>query len=110
VIFFTLSTTSFKPAPDVFGQRLRAARLAMGLPQDRLGVLAGLDEGTASARISRYESGVHAASFAFAQRLAFELHVPVAYFYAVEDELAELILRFGELDAVQRLNLKEFIK
>lgn len=79
--------------------------MAAGLPQDRLGVMAGLDEGTASARISRYESGVHAPNIAFAHRLAAELNVPAAYFYAEDDDLARLILWFGQLNLVQRQSL-----
>ena len=43
----------------VLGHRLRQARKWMGIPQDKLGVAIGLDESTASARISRYETGVH---------------------------------------------------
>lgn len=84
------------------------ARQAAGVPQDRLGVLAGLDEGTASARISRYESGIHEPNMAFAQRLASELNVPVAYFYAPDDELAKLILWFGQLNPRKRKSLVEF--
>ncbi|WP_354344524.1 helix-turn-helix domain-containing protein [Variovorax boronicumulans] len=99
---------SLNPARSVFGARLRMARLAAGLPQDRLGVRAGLDEGTASARISRYESGIHEPNIAFAQRLASELNVPVAYFYAPDDDLAKLILWFGQLNQKQRRSLVEF--
>ena len=84
------------------------ARQAAGLPQDRLGVKAGLDEGTASARISRYESGIHEPNTAFAQRLALELNIPLAYFYAPDDDLAKLILWFGQLNPDHRKSLIEF--
>ena len=47
-----------KPSKTLFGQRLREARLRAGIAQDRLGVLIGLDEGSSSARMSRYEIGV----------------------------------------------------
>ncbi|BEP57822.1 hypothetical protein GmRootV118_50660 [Variovorax sp. V118] len=67
-----------------------------------------MDEGTASARISRYESGIHEPNIAFAQRLASELNVPVAYFYAPDDDLAKLILWFGQLNQKQRRSLVEF--
>jgi len=96
------------PSRSVFGARLRLARLAAGLPQDKLGVKAGLDEGTASARISRYESGIHEPNASFASRLADELGVPLAYFYAADDELARLILWFGQLNTKQRKSLLEF--
>ncbi|MES2400219.1 MAG: helix-turn-helix transcriptional regulator [Pseudomonadota bacterium] len=98
---------SLKPAPSPFGVRLRTARQAIGLPQDQLGVNAGLDEGTASARISRYESGIHEPNIAFAQRLAFELKVPSAYLYAADEDLAEWILYFGQLSAKSRKSLLE---
>ncbi|WP_345891175.1 hypothetical protein [Variovorax sp. PDNC026] len=45
---------------------------------------------------------------AFAQRLALELNVPVAYFYALDDDLARLILWFGQLNPKQRKSLVEF--
>ena len=37
----------------IFGVRMRQARERLGVPQDKLGVMIGLDEETASARISR---------------------------------------------------------
>jgi transcriptional regulator with XRE-family HTH domain len=81
---------------------LREARLARGISQDRLGVLAGLDEATASARISRYESGKHAPPFSFVERLAELLGVPTPYFYAATDPLAAWILVFDQTSAAQR--------
>lgn len=35
----------------LFGRRLREARLQFGIPQDKLGVMIGLDEGCSSARM-----------------------------------------------------------
>ncbi|MBI5785504.1 MAG: helix-turn-helix transcriptional regulator [Rhodocyclales bacterium] len=81
---------------------MREARLAAGIPQDRLGVLAGLDETTASARISRYESGVHAPPFSFAERLAELLDVPAPYFYTTDDRLAAWILAFARAPTTRR--------
>ena len=46
-----------KEPATAFGRRLRAARLRADIPQDKLGVKIGLDEGTASVRVSRYETG-----------------------------------------------------
>ena len=62
------------------GRRLREARLRADIPQDKLGVAIGLDEGTASARISRYETGTHAPPYDVAQEIAKVVRVPVAYF------------------------------
>ncbi|MDC7707706.1 helix-turn-helix domain-containing protein [Vogesella indigofera] len=84
-----------KEPTTVFGRRLREARLRAAIPQDRLGVEIGLDEGTASARISRYETGAHEPPFRIAVRLAQALSVPAAYFYCEDDELADLVLAWA---------------
>lgn len=94
----------------LFGRRLRAARERLGLPQDKLGVMIGLDESCSSARISRYESGVHEPSFITAKQLADVLKVPTAYLYCEEDQLAEIILRFSALTEDQRTMLVESLQ
>lgn len=76
--------------------RLKAARLKAGLSQERLGILAGIDEATASARMNQYDRGIHTPDFELACRLASVLQVPACYFYAVEDDLAEMILGYSE--------------
>ena len=38
-------------------KRLKEARLRSGLSQEKLGVLAGIDEASASARMNQYERG-----------------------------------------------------
>lgn len=40
-------------------QRLKSARLRAGYTQEKLGVLAGIDEATARSRISQYEWYLH---------------------------------------------------
>ena len=81
----------------VLAKRLRQAREAAGLPQDKLGVLIGLDEGCSSARISRYESGKHQPPLATARLLAKRLNVPLPYLYCEDDLLAEAILCLGRM-------------
>lgn len=78
----------------VYSRRLREAREAYGISQRNLGIEAGLDDFVASTRINRYETGVHQPDLQTLQRLAAVLGVPVAYFYAEEDELAQLIREF----------------
>lgn len=92
------------PASDksVFGRRLREARVRAGIAQDRLGVMIGLDEGCSSARMSRYENGIHEPPLPIIQLLAKALRLPAAYFYAEDDGLAEWILIFGQLKASDR--------
>lgn len=82
---------------SVFARRLRQARLHLDLPQDVLGVLAGLDESSSSARISRYESGIHEPPYQFATALGKVLGVSPAYFYCADDRLAEIIRVYSSL-------------
>ncbi|AUX73982.1 helix-turn-helix transcriptional regulator [Erwinia pyrifoliae] len=72
--------------------RLKEARLKKGLSQQKLGVLAGIDEATASARMNQYERGIHVPDFELVCRLAAVLDVPSCYLYTLEDELAALVL------------------
>ncbi|KHN60867.1 transcriptional regulator [Dickeya fangzhongdai] len=90
---------------DIFSQRLKDARLLRGLSQKGLGIAAGIDEFVASARINRYEKGVHEANIVTASRLADALNVPLAYFYADDDNLAKIILMFAELPKEQQARL-----
>ena len=92
------------PLP-IFGKRLRQARKWLGLPQDKLGVAIGLDESTSSARISRYETGVHEPPISTAQALAEELHVPLAFLYCAEDDLAVILLNAARLSGPDRRRL-----
>lgn len=82
----------------LFCERLKAARLAKGLSQKKLGILAGIDEFVASTRINRYEKGVHQASIDVVHRLAVALGVPLAYFYADDEQLARLLLHWNALE------------
>lgn len=86
----------------LFGRRLRAARNRAGMPQDKLGVMIGLDESSSSARMSRYETGIHEPPFATAQSLGRVLKVPAAYFYCEDDQLAELLVQYEMFDEERR--------
>lgn len=72
--------------------RLKEARLEKGLSQQKLGVLAQIDEASASARMNQYERGIHVPDFELVCRLATVLDVPACYFYTTEDELARRVL------------------
>ncbi len=99
---------SAQSALPLFARRLKAARLRAGLTQVDLGVGAGIDEASASARINQYERGKHWPDFGTAKRLAAVLQVPTAYFYADEDVLADLILRYISLKGKRRKELLDF--
>lgn len=75
-------------------KRLKEARLAMGISQKKLGIAAGMDEFSASARMNHYEIGRHTPDYSTLNRIATVLNLPVAYFYAESSELAELIKFF----------------
>lgn len=94
-----------KPSVSIFGLRLRQARMEANIPQDKLGAAIGLDETTASARISRYETGVHAAPYTLAAKIAHALHVPTAFLFCDDDELARLILVWAKLNGSQKRKL-----
>ncbi|HAU5566374.1 TPA: XRE family transcriptional regulator [Serratia fonticola] len=81
---------------DTFCKRLKYVRLAKQLSQKGLGIAAGIDEFSASARINRYEVGKHQPDLLTLQLLAKALEIPAAYFLAEDDQLAEMILHFHE--------------
>lgn len=93
------------PAKSLFGRRLREARLRAGLAQDKLGVMIGLDEGSSSARMSRYENGVHEPPFVWVEKMADALEIPAAYFYCADDRLAEIMLTYSALPEKKRKTL-----
>lgn len=93
------------PSPQsktLFGRRLREARLRAGIAQDKLGVMIGLDEGCSSARMSRYETGIHEPPFMIAEQLAKILGISACYFYCDDDRLAEIIRDYSKLPNEQR--------
>ena len=90
------------PKKSVFSRRLREARLRSGIAQDRLGVMIGLDEGCSSARMSRYENGVHEPPFPIIENIARHLKVPVAYFFCEDDRLAEIMRIYSFLNEKTR--------
>ena len=94
--------STFSPSRSLFGRRLREARLRAGIAQDRLGVMIGLDEGCSSARISRYESGIHEPPYMLAEQLAKVLGLSACYFYCSDDRLAAIILDYSTLSEIER--------
>ena len=89
-------------------RRLRQARQRAGLAQDKLGVLAGLDESLSSARMSRYESGIHEPTSQFVEAVAKVLGLSPAFFYCDDDLLADLILVYSSASPAQREEIWQF--
>ncbi|MCL9677703.1 helix-turn-helix domain-containing protein [Acinetobacter sp. ACZLY 512] len=95
---------------NVFAMRLRLARKAKNLSQERLGILAGIDESSASARMNQYEKGKHTPDFLMASQIARVLDVPAAYFYIEDDQLAEIIKQSYSLGSEQKEKILSYIK
>lgn len=70
----------------------------------------GLDEGCSSARISRYETGVHEPPFEVAEMLARVLRIPVAYLYCPDDVLADMLIEWSGLSLVERAELRKSLR
>lgn len=100
---------------QLFAKRLKAARLRKahrmgfetirGYSQERLGIEAGIDEESASARMNQYEQGRRLPDLGMASRLAEVLDVPLAYLFCPEDDLAELLLAVHEMAGKKRKEL-----
>lgn len=94
----------------VFGRRLRARRLAMGLSQEALGVAIGIDESCSRTRISRYETGNSEPALAISRLLAKALEVPMGYFYCDDDLEAEALLLIHAVSHEQRRKIVEILR
>lgn len=90
---------------SVLARRLKEARLRLGVSQEKLGRLAGIDESSASARMNQYERGKHSPDFSLMQRLARILNMPVSWFYTDDDDMARMLEIFFRLDAGDRKRL-----
>ena len=78
-------------------KRIKELRTEADLSQKKLGILAGIDEFSASARVNQYEKGKHVPDYSTIQRFSKVLKVPACYFYAEDDDLAKIIRIFGNL-------------
>lgn len=94
----------------VFAARLKSARKAMGLTQTGVGLQMGLGEKTASARVNRWEKGVHPASLESAEALAEALGMPLAALVSRDNLMAEAIFSFALLPREQQKTLLKTIQ
>ncbi|WP_460140481.1 helix-turn-helix domain-containing protein [Pseudomonas sp. S2_E01] len=95
---------------SVLAKRLKEARIRADLSQERLGLEAGLDAMSASARMNRYEKGNRVPSLELVERIAEVLKLPAAYFYAGDDETAELLIAFHRLSKAGRSRVMSAIR
>ena len=87
---------------SVFAKRLKEARVRSGLTQEQLGINAGIDEFSASARINQYERGKHMPHLVMGQRLAKALLVPTSFLYEEDDLLATLLATSARLPRAKK--------
>ncbi|MEB1502708.1 MULTISPECIES: helix-turn-helix domain-containing protein [Xanthomonas] len=98
------------PAPrEIVAARLRQARERRGLSQREVGMRMGLDKDTASARISRYESGAMSISLEALFEMAEALEVPPAFLLAGTPGMADAILALGEQSHTQQDQLAKVL-
>jgi transcriptional regulator with XRE-family HTH domain len=91
-------------------KRLKEARLATGISQKQLGIAIGIDEFVASARMNQYETGKHEPNFIIVKKIAKQLNVPAAFFYASDDDLACLLKMYYQLPNKQKQCVMKFIE
>jgi len=95
---------------SIVGRRMRERREALGLAQEKIGVVIGIDESSSRARISRYELGVHEPPLPTARLIANVMGAPLAYLYCDDDKVAELLLALHQLGNVARgQKVQEFL-
>lgn len=90
-------------------KRLKEARLDAKISQKKLGIAAGMDEFSASARMNHYELGRHTPDYFTLRRIADVLNISPAYFYADNDQLAEVIKIFGRSNDQKQEELYKII-
>ena len=82
----------------IFGKRMQDVRLSLGMSQSDLGLCLGIQlPSTAAARISRYEKGTHFPDPETLSKIAKALQIPLAYLFADNDRLSEVLLILARL-------------
>ncbi len=90
-----------------FARRLKEARLAAGLTQEKLGTKAGISIDVARTRVNRYERGTSQPDEATARQLATALTVPLASLYAETPAMAQVIEAMAQLPAKEQKKVAE---
>jgi transcriptional regulator with XRE-family HTH domain len=94
---------------SVLSKRMKEARRAAGLSQEKLGVLAGIDEMSSSARMNQYERGKHEPDFSMVERLAQVLNVPECYFYCKDDSVASILVQLHRVPPARKADVTSAI-
>lgn len=86
------------------------ARKKAGVTQKNLGVMIGMDEGSASGRMNHYEKGRHTPDISTLKKMAEALGVPLNYFFCEDDDSAELVCLIAKLNEIDKKSLIQYIK
>ena len=98
------------PGLTIVARRLREAREKKGLSQKALGIAAGIDEFSASPRINQYERGKHTPDLLTLQKLADVLTVPVPYFFAEDNFLADMLQLLHSLPQSEWADVRKYLE
>ena len=90
---------------STFSKRLKEARKAAGISQEQLGIEAGIDPASASARMNQYEKDKHVPNPEMVRQIAEVLRLPASFFYSEDDEEARLLVAFYRMSGEQRARL-----
>ena len=82
---------------SILGKRLKEARLKSGMSQEQLGLHAGLEVESASARMNRYERGTRVPTVDLMGRISNVLDLPLTYFYSADEDEANLLVLFHRM-------------
>ena len=93
---------------SVLGERLKQARLKSGLSQEQLGLQAGLEVESASARMNRYERGTRVPGVDLMVRVGDVLNLPPTYFYAQSEDEARLLVLYHRMSSEDKKKLLQF--
>ncbi|MEZ8714740.1 helix-turn-helix domain-containing protein [Vibrio splendidus] len=85
--------------------RLKEVRKKAKISQKGLGVLIGIDESSASARMNQYEKGKHTPDISTLKKLADELGVPLNYFFCEDEASAELVCLIAKMSVEKKKKL-----
>ncbi|WP_235205340.1 XRE family transcriptional regulator [Oleiagrimonas soli] len=72
--------------------------------------MAGLDPSGASTRMNQYERGKHVPNVAMLAQIGRVLSKPVAYFYTMDDRLAEFLAEYEKLPKSKKDKILEIIR
>jgi len=85
-------------------KRLKEAREARGLSQQKLAELVEIDGFDIRKRISNYEVGRYSPSYQIAVSIAKALNYPECYFYIQSDVFAEMVLHLYKNESDSHVN------